>query len=333
MKMTKLFARILQSLCRRQNGSFFSPYNQKEPLVASRLPKIGIIFSLLFTLLTGCTRKSDEAVFTMGFTPAENAETVNTNGKVLADIIFRKTGLKIKTYVASDYTALIESMRGGSVHFAWLASFGFVLAEKHAGAKVLLKSVRHGKPYFYSAIITRKDKPYRKIQDLKGKNIAWVDPASASGYIVPKASLLNDGIDADQFFKKQIFAGGHDTVVLGVINGSVDAGATFTNEETGETGAWTMLTAAKPEFKEKIQVVYVSKPIPNDTFSTTEKFAAARPDVVEKIKQAVLTLDKDEEGKAALRNLYRIDSMMEAQSSEFESLRKAASKINVKIGK
>ncbi|MDZ4677537.1 MAG: phosphate/phosphite/phosphonate ABC transporter substrate-binding protein [Oligoflexia bacterium] len=282
--------------------------------------------------LTACTKKSDEVIYTMGFTPAENAETVNTNGKVIADIIFKKTGIKIKTYVASDYTALIESMKGGTVQFGWLASFGFVLAEKHAGAKVLLKSVRHGKPYFYSAIITRSDKPFRKIEDLKGKNIAWVDPASASGYIVPKASLLNDGIDADKFFKKQVFAGGHDSVVLGVIMGSVDAGATFTNEPEGLTGSWTMLTNAKPEYKEKIRTVYVSQPIPNDTFATTDNFNKAHPEVVAKVMEAVKSLETTEEGKKALKDLYRIDSLIEAKSEDFEPLRKAADVIKIDIG-
>lgn len=73
--------------------------------------------------LTGCTKGCKSAnndggpTFTMGFTPAENAETVTTNGQVIADLIHKQTGIKIKTYVASDYTALIESMKKGQVNF------------------------------------------------------------------------------------------------------------------------------------------------------------------------------------------------------------------------
>ena len=274
-----------------------------------------------------------EEVYTMGFTPAENAETVTTNGKVIADLIYKKTGIKIKTYVATDYTALIESMRGGRSNFAWLAAFGFVLAEKHANAKVLLKSVRHGKPVFYSAIIVRADKSYKTIQDLKGKNIAWVDPASASGYIVPKSSLINDGIDPDKFFGKQIFAGGHDTVDLAVLNGTVDAGATFTNDASGTDGSWTQLTMTKPEYKDKLRSVYVSKPIPNDTLATTEKFYKEHKDIVDKVNDAVLHLADSPEGKKSLHDLYRIDGMMKAESSDYEPLRKAAAKLDIEIDK
>jgi len=294
------------------------------------------LMSLLVVISIGCsacTKKKDENTFTMGFTPAENAEVVTTNGKVISDLILEKTGIKVKTYVASDYTALIEALRGGSVHFAWLAPFGFVLAEQRAGAKILLKSVRKGKPHFYSCLIVRSDKPYKTVADLKGRNIAWVDPASASGYIVPKASLINDGMDPDKFFGKQIFAGGHDSVVLGVINGSVDVGATFTNEENGETGAWNMLAMSKPEFKDKIRVIYVSKPVPNDTLSTSEKFYASNKDVVDKVTKVLLEMDKEPSGKKALHDLYRIDSMMVAKTEDFEVLRKAADKLNVDIGK
>jgi phosphonate transport system substrate-binding protein len=298
-------------------------------------PVLGFVAAAFLVLagLTGCTKKSDEVVYKMGFTPAENAEVVSTNGRAIADIIERKTGIKIKTYVATDYTALIEAMRGGTVDFAWFASFGYVLAEQHAGAKVLLKAVRKGNPYFYSAIIVRSDSKYKTIQDLKGTNIAWVDPASASGYIVPKASLLNDGIDADKFFKKQIYAGGHDTVVLGVINKSVDAGATFANEADASTGGWNMLATSKPEYKDQVRAIYVSKPIPNDTFATSEKLMKDKPDVVEKVRSVVKELDKSEEGKTALKTLYRIDSMIDAQSSDYDPLRKAAAQLNMDVTK
>ena len=43
----------------------------------------------------------------MGFTPSESTEKVSLNGKVLADLLEKKTGLKFKIYVASDYTCLL----------------------------------------------------------------------------------------------------------------------------------------------------------------------------------------------------------------------------------
>jgi phosphonate transport system substrate-binding protein len=291
-----------------------------------------VIVAALIMSLAGCTKTEDD-VYVMGFVPSENAQTVTVNAKKLTDLLTSQTGVKLKSYVSSDYTGLIEAMKGGHVQFAWLGPFGLVLAEKQAGAKVLLKCVRFGRSTFYSAIIVRTDSPYKNIKDLKGKTIGWADPASSSGYIVPKASLINDGIDPDRFFGRQIFTGGHDTVVLGVINKSIDAGATFTNEPDAQTGAWTMLAAMRPEYKKMIRAVYVTKPIPNDVVATTDKFYADHKDVVDKVTAALEKLHETTEGRKSLDEIYKIEKLIPAESAEFESLRKAADKLNLDVEK
>ena len=294
--------------------------------------RIIAFLAILFSVLLGCTKKdSAEPVYTMGFTPAENAEVMATNGKYISELIQKKTGVKVKAFVASDYTALIEAMRTGQVQFAWLAPFGFVMAEKRAGAKLLLKSVRNGKAYFYSCIFVRKDSPIKRLEDLKGKNIAWVDPASTSGFIIPKAGVMEEGYNPDKFVGKQIFAGGHDSVLLGVMNKSVDAGATFTNDTQGKSAAWNMLGVSRPEFAKNVRIVWVSKPIPNDTFSTTEKFYAEHKDVVDKVTNVIKELGNTPEGKSALDRLYKIDSFIEGKKEEFLPLIKAAEKLNIEI--
>src|SRR5690606_12164134 len=119
-------------------------------------------------------------------------------------------GKKIEITVASDYAALVEAMKTNQVQIGWLAPFAFVLAEKVAGAKVMLKSVRHGQAAAFSAIIVRDDSPYKTIADLKGKTIAWTDPSSSSGHIMPKAALVADGYVPEEFFGQQTWAGTHE---------------------------------------------------------------------------------------------------------------------------
>lgn len=279
---------------------------------------------LLF--VTGALGATPPAVPTivMGFNPAENTDAVETNGRALSAYFEAKTGVKVKTFVATDYTALVEALRSGQVDFAWLAPFAYVKAEEIAGAKVLLKAVRHGHATFYSALITRTDKPYQKVEDLKGKNIAWVDPSSASGHIFPKANLIvKKKIDPDTFFGRQVFAGSHDALVLAVLNGTVDAGATFCNEPDGRDGAWDLYLKTEAE-KKKIRVLFVTDPIPGDTLATSKKFASAHPDLVERATKLLSEMHKDPEGKKVLTTLYRIDSMVPAKSEDYESVRAAA---------
>ncbi len=281
---------------------------------------------MIFTLVTLSAAQAAELKrpVVMGFNPAENAETTEFNGKLFVEYYKKKTGYDAKTFVATDYTALIEALRSGQIDFAWLAPFSYVKAEKVANAQVLLKSVRKGQAYFFSCIITRSDRPYAKIEDLKGKNIAWVDPSSTSGHIFPKANLLSKkNIDADKYFGRQIFAGSHDALVLAVINGTVDAGATFCDNKEGTTGAWTQFLKTDEE-KKKVRSIYVTEPITGDTMATSKKFIASNKEVVDKTVDLLIGMGKDEEGKKILKAMYRIDSMVSAKPEDYEAVRAAA---------
>ncbi len=286
----------------------------------------------LMTLVGGLAFGAPSAPRTeivMGFNPAENAETTEMNGKLFAEYYQQKTGLKVKTFVATDYTALIEALRSGRIDFAWLAPFSYVKAEEVADAQVLLKSVRKGRAHFYSAIITRADKPFKTVEDLKGKSIAWVDPASTSGHIFPKASLkAKKNIDADKFFSKQVFAGSHDALVLSVINGTVDAGATFSNDPEGTDGSWTQFLKTD-EDRKKVKVLFVTDAITGDTMATSKKFAREHKDLVDKTVNLLTEMGKDEKGKKILAALYRIDSMVPAKSEDYDAIRKAAKALDL----
>jgi phosphonate transport system substrate-binding protein len=290
-----------------------------------------ILLALACMVLTTQDGSAAKTEVTIGFNPAENVDVVEMNGKLFSDYYKKHTGVSVKTFIATDYTALIEALRAGRIDFAFLPPFSYVKAEELADAQVLMKSVRKGQAYFFSAIIVRADKGYKTIADLKGKNIAWVDPSSSSGFIVPKASLITKGkVDPDKHFAKQVYAGSHDALVLSVLNGTVDAGATFSNDAKGEDGAWTQFLKSD-EDRKKIRVVYVTDPIPGDTMATTKKFIAANKELVDKTTKLLAEMGKNDEGKAILKALYRIDSLTPATSKDYEPLRKAAKVIDVDV--
>lgn len=291
-----------------------------------------MLFSLV--LLTGvlsvsCTKStntaSDEII--IGFNPAESADVVEANGKVLAKIVQEKTGLKLKTFVATDFGSLVEAMRSGKVHIAFLPGFSYVQAERVAGGKILLKAVRKGRAFYYSAIITAKD--FKSLADLKGKTIAWTDPSSASGHIMAKSSLMDLGIDPETYFSKQVFAGGHDALVLSVLNKTVDAGASLSNDPEGKDGIWHQLLKDQGDKLKALKILHVSKPIPADGMATTNEYYAKHKDVVDKFTAIMIDLGKSAEGKKILYDLYHIDEMVPATSEEYEPLRQAAKRLNI----
>ncbi|GAB5602953.1 phosphate/phosphite/phosphonate ABC transporter substrate-binding protein [Thermus sp. FJN-A] len=257
----------------------------------------------------------------IGFNPTQNSDQLKAAAQAIADYIEKefKGTVEVEIFVPTEYRGLIEAMKAGKLEFAFFPPDGYVLAHREAGAEVLLKSVRNGNPYYWSAIIVRRDSGMKRVEDLEGKTIAWVDPLSAAGYIFPRAALVSRGINPDTFFAKQVFAGKHDAAVLAVLNKSVDAAATFANDDKNKSGAWTQFL--KPEEARQIVAIFYSKPIPGDTFSVSKEFLTRYSNLAKGIAAAIQRCQAPKCN--LLQNLYRIDYMIPAKDSDYDVVREA----------
>jgi phosphonate transport system substrate-binding protein len=283
-----------------------------------------ILTAILFHLPACCPgsgRQPGEIV--MGFVPSEDAELVTVEMEKLAAILEKKTGIPIHPVISSNYDVLVAAMRTGEVQFAWLPPFAYVQAEDEGVAHVLLKAVRQGNPWYYGAIIVHADSPYHKIEDLRGKTIAWGDVKSFSGHIYPKSEIIKMGIDPDTFFKSQRHLMSHPAVVVAVFNKQVDAGAVFSNNTDGNNGAWTQLLK-DPKDQAKIRVILYTPPIPGDTVSVSTDYFSEHPDRTQKMMNAILHLNEDPDGKRILMTIYHIEAMVLAKPEDFQVVREAA---------
>jgi phosphonate transport system substrate-binding protein len=172
---------------------------------------------------------ADEKVLRLALTPSEETtEQSIQRSRAVIDGLERDLRVRVVPYTAGDYVSIVEAMRAKRVDVAWLGSFSYVLAAREAGAEAFAAGVRKstGKATYTSLIFVRADAPYRSLADLRGKSFAFVDPASTSGHLFPKAIMAKQGIgDPERYFGKVVFAGGHDAVQLAILNGRVDAGA------------------------------------------------------------------------------------------------------------
>ena len=255
----------------------------------------------------------------IGFNPTQNSDQLSAASNAIATYLEKQFGgaVEVKVYMPTDYRGLIEAMGSGNLDFAFFPPDGFVIANQEIGAQVLLKSVRFGNPYYWSALVVRKDSGITKLADLEGKSIAWVDPNSAAGYTVPRAALIQAGINPDTFFSKQTFAGGHDAAVLAVYNGSVDAAAVFANDDQNKSGAWTQFL--KADQAQALTAIYYTRPIPGDTFSVSKQFAADHPALTYQIAAAIAAIKAPD--NKLLYNLYQIDYMVPADSQDYAVVR------------
>src|SRR5437868_76591 len=138
--------------------------------------------------------------------------------KDIGDYIEKETGLKIQSDVPTSYVAVVEAMCADKLDVGWVSPLAYILARQKCGADMQLASINSaGKTTYHGFILARNAADIQKLEDLKGKKFAWVDASSTSGYLYPRALLAEKGI-APESLGQQVFAGGHDKVVIALMN-------------------------------------------------------------------------------------------------------------------
>jgi phosphonate transport system substrate-binding protein len=289
-----------------------------------RTMKRSLLYRCFATLLTlspaacGGPGKGDK-LMRVGFVPSENAQQVMQNAQPIIELLHKQLGLEIRPFVATDYTGVVEALRVNKLDIAFLTPASYVLAKDEANIKVILKSERKGIPYYYAAIITRTDSGIKTLADLRGKSFAFGDSLSTTGNVFPRKMLKERGIDPVRDFKQILYSGGHDATVLAVLNGKVDAGATYANSPDSEDTAW-MRYLKDPQDVKRIRAIAFSEPIPADNLVISASLDKA---IAKKVEEIFIELSRDSQGKKMLRDLYQIDGFVPASDKDYDSVRQA----------
>lgn len=274
---------------------------------------------------------------TIGFVPSQDAAGISDKVKPMSDFLTKELGIPTTTFVGTNFVAVIEGMGSKQVDIGFLNPLSYVLAHNDYGVQVILKSVRKGSTTYRAQLTARKadnipvcdaakDKTCKATFDaLKGKKLAFVDPASTSGYLFPASFMKGRGIDVEKgkFFSDVIFAGGHDTAVKNVYNKVVDAAWSFEDARDN-------LVKDMPDVKEKLVQVAFTDPIPNDTVSIRKDLPE---DLKVKIKDALLKYAQTDDGKKVLKDLYTIDGWADGSDKDYQVVLDVANNLGIDVVK
>jgi phosphate/phosphite/phosphonate ABC transporter binding protein len=243
--------------------------------------------------------------------PSQDTEAVISGADEIAAAIEDDTGLIVTPQVTTDYTAAVEAMCSGEAQIGALNTFNYVVANARGCAEVALASVRFGTTFYQGQVITRADSGIETIADLAGKTFCRPDPTSTSGWVIPSITMQAEGLDPELDLASIIDAGGHDAVVIAVLNGDCDAGATFVDARTNVEEDF-------PDVMDQVVVIRESAPIPNDTIS----FQTDVPtEIRDQIVGAFLDLASTEEGQQILNSVYSWESVEETDDSFYDGFR------------
>lgn len=169
---------------------------------------------------------SDPDTLVLGLIPNENAASLNASYEPLVDLIAEASDKEVQLQVMTDYAALIEAQRAGTVHIAMYGPFTYVLA-RDSGVDIYPIAAelyeKDGNPSYHAYMVTRADSGISELTDLRGKTVCSVDPNSTSGHLYPKSGLMEAGLNEGDYTER--FSGGHDASLLAVRDGECDAGA------------------------------------------------------------------------------------------------------------
>jgi phosphonate transport system substrate-binding protein len=241
---------------------------------------------------------------TFAIVPAENASGVTERFTPLVEYLTRQLGVPVKLKIVADYAGVIEGQRSGQIHIGYYGPASYARAYV-TGVKTEPFAVEVGKDgskAYYSVFYVKKDSPYQKLEDLKGKNLGLVDPNSTSGNNVPRFVLNELHITPETFFANVIYAGSHENAVIALKDGTVDVCANWWNSEE-ESNLKRMEAKGMPGIKAAdYRIIYKSDPIVNAPMAYLSDMpedlkAAIRDAIFNMIKNDPAAFDKFSNGQ------------------------------------
>ncbi|MFO8044774.1 MAG: phosphonate ABC transporter substrate-binding protein [Halomonas sp.] len=226
--------------------------------------------------------RDDYPVVTIGATTVENQAATIDRFQPLADYFEEQLGVKMKIQQANDYAAVVQALTAGHIHLARLGGSSYAAGWIDSEGEIeplVVPAELDGELGYHSVLIVRSDSDYESLDDLQGKSLAWADPNSTSGYLVPMVSLRESGIEPNEFFGNTVFSGGHEQSVIGVLNGSLDSAFTWTSKGDN-TGQLRMMMDRGMLDRDDIRVIWESPLIPNPLY-------AVPGDLPEEMKQEI----------------------------------------------
>lgn len=184
---------------------------------------------------SGEAKKSDDT-FVIAYAPNESSEQSADARNGIAKDLSEVLGVEVEEIQATDYNAIIEALRTGKADMAYMGALSVALAAERAEVEPIVMKAENGdkeQAVYHSVFITNSENnDINSIQDIKGKTMAFVDPDSTSGNLVPTSEIMNafpdDNLNSDilhtngEFFEAVSYSGKHQAGLQAVIKGDVD---------------------------------------------------------------------------------------------------------------
>lgn len=280
------------------------------------MPKwLRIFFILFITLLViGCQheRSSPQIVFSESdIMPIGSQDDKPSPVRIAISSVLSKTDTimyyrKIANYIGEklhrpviliqrkSYNEISMLMMNGGADIAILSTGAYITYRHVEGLEAIAMQERMGVPYYYGYVVVHSENEISNIHDLRGKNIAFGDPSSYSGYIFVREKLAELSETPEHFFGRYVFTYNHESSLSAVINGVVDAAAV-------DSLVYERTKLKNPEQIKHLKIIAKTEPIGTGPVVINSKL----PDEEKRIiKESFMSMHEQEIIKPAFQGLF-----------------------------
>lgn len=269
-----------------------------------------LAFLFFAVILGGCTVTAvpsptapaavDGRALVIGDISDEAAETIRGT-QPLADYLAAQLSeygiTKGEVKIAPDLETMVAWMRDGQVDLYFDSPYPALVISQETNAIPILRRLKFGVDQYHTVFFSRAGDKFTSPADLKGQIVVFEEPFSTSGYMLPLAYLIQQGLrpvekaDLDTAVSPDevgyVFSTADNTTLQWVLSGRAPVGVTDNvtfSRLPAETQAELTIFASTSDVPR--QLVLVAAGI-------DETLRAA-------LKNALLTMDENEAGQAAL---------------------------------
>jgi len=226
----------------------------------------------------------DPPVLIFSYTPVEDPAVYAKVWDGFVKHMEKVTGKKVQFFPVQSNAAQLEAMRAGRLHVSGFNTGSNPLAVNCAGFVPFAMMASLDNAYGYEMeIITFPGSGVTKVEDIKGKKMAFTVQTSNSGFKAPSALLKQKfGLEAGKDYEP-VFSGKHDNSIVGVANKDYPAAAIANS-------VMLRMMARGVVNKDQIVSIYKSQTFPTTGYGYVYNL---KPELAEKVKEAFFSFPWD----------------------------------------
>lgn len=231
---------------------------------------------------TDASQLVDPSTLIFAYTPVEDPAVYAEAWKDFLAHMEAATGKTVEFFPVQSNAAQIEAMRAGRLHIAGFNTGSNPLAIACAGFRPFaMMAAADGSFGYEMEFITYPGSGIEKVEDIKGRTMAFTSETSNSGFKAPSALMATTyGMEAGRDFTPA-FSGAHDNSILGVANKDYDAAAIANS-------VMTRMIERDVVKADQIVTIYKSETFPTTGYGTAHNLTAELQD---KIREAFFSFN------------------------------------------